>query len=284
MDVRLELAKIFDDTMNWIKKDDMLKKAVNYSVGHTQLYLAGDEPEMPVLMPRNTKIRVSGEKSFQTALRLRREYPDARIAVHNFASATNPGGGVKMGARAQEESLCRCSTLFPCLNRSDLWENYYLFHRNRHDVRYTDACIWSPDVLIIKSDDDLPERLPESEFCKVDILTCAAPNLREKPYNRMNPGKGDAVRLTDSELAELHRNRARHLLTVASANHDEVLVLGAFGCGAFRNNPHVVAQVYQEVLNSPEFKNRFLHVEFAVFHTARETENFNAFQQVFSHQ
>jgi len=282
MDIRLELIKIFEDTMNWTKEEKMLKNAVRFSVSHTQLYQPEEYPAMPALVPRNTKIHVSGDRSFQAAFRLRKEYPDAKIAVHNFASATNPGGGVTIGARAQEECLCRCSTLYPCLVRSDLWENYYYFHRNRHDVRYTDACIWSPDILIIKSDDDLPERLPKNEFCKVDILTVAAPNLRPKPYNRMNPGKGESIQVTDAELAELHRSRARHMLTVAAANQDDILILGAFGCGAFQNNPEVVAKVYQEVLNEPEFKNRFLHIEFAVFHTPRETKNFEAFQKVFN--
>ncbi len=281
MDVRFELIKIFNDTMDWTKKDPELQKAVRFSVSHTQLYQASDCPDMPALIPRNTKIHVSGERSFQAAFRLRNEYPDARIAVHNFASATNPGGGVTKGSRAQEECLCRCSTLYPCLTRSDLWQNYYHFHRERHDVTYTDACIYSPDVLIIKSDDDLPERLPADKFCKVDVLTVAAPNLRPNPYNAMNPGKGTAVQLSDKELADLHRSRARQMLAVAAANHDDVLVLGAFGCGAFRNNPRVVAQVYREVLNEKEFKDRFLHIEFAVFHTPRETQNFDAFKTVF---
>lgn len=282
MDIRLELVKIFNDTMKWTKSDNMLSEAVKFSVSHTQLYQEGEQMTLPALIQRNTKFHVSAEKSFEAAMRLRTLYPKAKIAVHNFASATNPGGGVTVGARAQEECLCRCSTLYPCLERSDLWENYYIFHRNRNDVRYTDACIYSPDILIIKSDEDLPERLPEREFCKVDVLTCAAPNLRPKPYNKMNPGKGNAVILSDKELAELHRSRARHLLSVAAVNQDEVLVLGAFGCGAFQNNPRVVAQVYKEVLHEPDFKDRFLHVEFAVFHTARESANYNAFLNAFA--
>ena len=282
MDIRLELVKIFNDTMKWTKSDKKLSDAVKFSVSHTQLYQEGEKIALPPLVQRNTKFHVSEKRSFESAMQLRKLYPNAKIAVHNFASATNPGGGVTKGARAQEECLCRCSTLYPCLERSDLWENYYMFHRNRNDVRYTDACIYSPDILIIKSDDDFPERLPEQEFCKVDILTCAAPNLRHNPYNQMNPGRGIAVTLTDKELAELHRARARHLLSVAAANQDEVLVLGAFGCGAFRNNPNVVAQVYKEVLHEPDFKDRFLHVEFTVFHTARETANYDAFVKAFA--
>jgi len=281
MDIREELTNVFRDTQNWLESSQNLKKAVEFSMMHEKLYLAEETPALPEKTPHDTKIHVSGDKSFQAAAKLRKKYPDARIAVHNFASATNPGGGVTRGSRAQEESLCRCSTLYPCLTKGELQRDFYLFHKNRHDVRYTDACIWSPEILIIKNDDDIPERLPESEFVKVDVLTCAAPNLRTKPYNAMNPGRGQAIQLTDRELGELHESRARHLLSVAAANGDEVLVLGAFGCGAFQNSPFVVAKAYQKVLNEPEFKDRFLHIEFAVYHTVRETKNFDAFARTF---
>ncbi|MDE5884085.1 MAG: TIGR02452 family protein [Oscillospiraceae bacterium] len=239
---------------------------------------------MPENLPEfQTKMKVLPQKSFETAIQLRKQYPDARIAVHNFASATNPGGGVTRGSRAQEESLCRCSNLYPCLNQGWLKQNYYLFHRNRHDLRYTDACIWSPDVMIFKTDTSMPERMPQADWCKVDILTCAAPNLRRKPYNAMNPGKGgSALQLLDRELSELHYQRAKHMLAVALAHHVEILVLGAFGCGAFQNNPYVVAQTYRKVLDEPEFKNKFRHIVFAVYTTSRDRENFQAFEKYFS--
>lgn len=282
MDIRDQLVNIFQDTMNWIKTEPELTHALENAVSGTRLYPAQDYPELPEISAQETRIHVSADRSFQAAMRLREIYPEARIAVHNFASATNPGGGVTRGSRAQEECLCRCSTLYPCLIQGILWQNYYQFHRNRNDVRYTDACIYSPDVLIIKTDTDFPERMPQQDWCRVDVLTCAAPNLRHKPYNFMNPGQGNPVRLSDAELADLHRKRARHMLTVAAANHDEVLIMGAFGCGAFRNKPSVVAEAYREVLHEKTFRNRFLHVEFAVFHTARETENYDAFRKIFS--
>ena len=71
------------------------------------------------------------------------------------------------------------------------------------------------------------------------------------------------------------------MLSIALANHIEILVLGAFGCGAFRNNPHVVAKVYQKILQEPEFKNKFQHVAFAVYCTKREQDNYLAFQKYF---
>lgn len=283
-DLRDDLVQVFRDSMDWISQNPELKKFTEYSVRHTKLYSAWETPAIPDDLPDfQTKIEVLPQKSFETAVQLRNIYPDARIAVHNFASATNPGGGVKKGSRAQEESLCRCSNLYPCLDQPALKQNYYYYHRNLNDLRYTDACIWSPDVKIFKSDDPIPERLPESDWCTVDILTCAAPNLRLKPYNSMNPGKGgSALELNDRELGKLHDKRARHLLSVALANRDEVLVLGAFGCGAFRNNPYVVARAYHNVLNEPEFRNKFRHIAFAIYYTQREQGNFEAFRKYFA--
>lgn len=277
MDIREELVKIFSDTMKQTQSHPKLRSAVKRSIGETRLYMEGDTPTLPAEFTEwNTLVHVSDGKTFDTARQLRAQYPDARIAVHNFASATNPGGGVTRGSRAQEECLCRCSTLYPVLQTQ--YGGFYQFHRSRHDVRYTDACIWSPGILIIKDDSDLPKPLPEADWCEVDVLTCAAPNLRPKPNNRMNPGTDKPLRISDTELLALHKSRAAHLLSVAAANRNEVLVLGAFGCGAFQNKPEIVAQAYKEVL--PEFRGRFRHVEFAVFCTDRERENFKAFQRV----
>ena len=280
MDIRLELTAIFQDTMRFIKTDPALHAASAASVQNTVLYPAGKTPALPENRPFDTSVSVTKERSFQAAVRLRKEYPDAEIAVHNFASATNPGGGVTRGSRAQEECLCRCSTLYPALAAPALRDSYYQFHKDRHDVRYTDACIYTPGVVICKSDTDFPERLPQEDWVTVDILTCAAPNLRESPYNRMNPGSGSSVKLSENELYDLHLQRARHLLSVAAANGDEVLVLGAFGCGAFQNDPSVVAKAYKDVMQ--EFGGRFLHVTFAVFCTERETRNFDAFSAALS--
>ena len=97
------------------------------------------------------------------------------------------------GSRAQEEAICRCSTLYPVLNTKENWSRFYKFHRDRHDAKYTDTCIYTHDILIIKSDTDIPRRLPEDNWCKVDVITCAAPNLRERPGNAMNPSPGNQV-------------------------------------------------------------------------------------------
>lgn len=276
---REQLIEVFEDTVRWYQENAKLAESVQKSITGTKLYGPSDNPPVPPAPDgAQTRVTVSRCRSFEAAQRLLRENPGRKAAVHNFASATNPGGGVTRGSRAQEECLCRCSTLYPVLNTPELWKNFYQFHRSRHDTRYTDACIYSPGILIVKSDTDLPQRLPESQWQEVDILTCAAPNLRQRPYNSMNPGSGEAVHVSDGELLELHRSRARHMLTAAAANGADILVLGAFGCGAFQNKPEVVARAYREIL--PEFDGRFVQIEFAVYCSPRDSGNYDAFQRI----
>lgn len=84
-----------------------------------------------------------------------------------------PGGGVKNGSSTQEESLCKCSTLFPTIDRKWLYEKYYAVNCQARDNRHTDASIYSPGVIICKTDGSIPQRMPEKEFVTVDVISGA---------------------------------------------------------------------------------------------------------------
>lgn len=281
-DAREERVQIFEDTMRLCKSNERLAETVRNSKAGTKFYAPDDEPQLSSDgNARSTEISVTKERSFEAAKRLSEKYgSEKKLAVHNFASATNPGGGVTRGSSAQEEALCRCSTLYPCLNTDKLFEEYYSMHRNQGDVRYTDACIYTPDVMVFKTDTAFPKLMPEDEWFSVDVITCAAPNLRPNPYNSMNPGKGDPVKVTDAELLALHKSRGRHILSIAAENGADILILGAFGCGAFRNSPQIVARAYKELL--PEFKGMFDEIVFAVFCSPNDTKNFDTFNRILS--
>ena len=223
-------------------------------------------------------MEVTAFRSFEAAMREKRRNPEKRVAVLNFASATNPGGGVTKGSSAQEESLCRLSTLYPCLNTPELKKSYYDFHRQRHDALYTDACIYTPDILVIKTDDDAPERVEEKCWCRLDVISCAAPNLRERPSNAMNPGPSRPVRITPEALLKLLKQRVRRILSVSAQNREDILILGAFGCGAFRNPPETAARAWAEVL--PEFYGVFAKVHFAVYCRPDDMRNYLVFDEV----
>ena len=276
MDKRARLAEIFRDTRQFYSTDPALAAAVEASRKNTRLYEAGTVPGFPGDAAKAGKVTVTRSRTFEAAMRLTKQYPGKKIAVLNFASATNPGGGVINGSSAQEESLCRCSTLYPTLDRSFLWQYYYDINRAAGDVLHTDACIYAPGIVICKTDTDFPERMPPADWCRVDVISCAAPNLRNTPANLYNPESGQAVSIMPDELQRLHEQRASAILAVAADNDVDILVLGAFGCGAFRNDPRVVARAYATVLK--DCRQHFDLIEFAIFCRDFDTENYDAFR------
>ena len=275
MDRRERLIAVFHDTQAYYTENRRLTDAVHRGIAAVKLYGESDYPELPEAQ-KSGNVTVTKSRTFESAMRLRKGRPDAKIAVLNFASATNPGGGVKSGASAQEECLCRCSTLYPTLNQRWLWDQYFLPNRAANDPLHTDVCIYTPGVVICKTDESFPQRLPEEQFATVDVVTCAAPNLRRVPGNYHNPDASEAASVTRQQLFELHVKRAKHILHVAAANHVDCLVLGAFGCGAFQNDPNVVARAYAAALE--EYRRYFDTIEFAIYCREWETENYNAFK------
>jgi uncharacterized protein (TIGR02452 family) len=94
--------------------------------------------------PWRRLFEVTGESSLEAARRL-----TGPVAVLNFASARNPGGGFLNGAQAQEEALCRASALYTCLLQA---RGFYDHHRAHRDPFYTDRVIHSPAVPVFRDD------------------------------------------------------------------------------------------------------------------------------------
>ena len=239
------LEKIFRDTRRFYETDDELKKAIEFTRTHQRLYFSGDEIECGERKSFDTKIIVSKKRSFDAA----RSYRGEKIGVLNFANSFTPGGGVLYGARAQEESLCRISTLYAALTANEMMMDFYSRHIADENPLGTDDVIFSPRVVVFRSDDSEMRLLDKSEWFEADVLTCAAPDLGE-------------FRISDERLFSLHERRWRQILSVARANGCTVLILGAFGCGAFHNNPEVVANAARASL--ADFRGDFKAIEFAV--------------------
>ncbi len=277
---KLKLINIFKDTLDYIREEDDLVDSLEYSKRESEFVKADEyfDLEEPC---REGKIVVTKSRTFEAAMRYAQDenYSDKLIAVLNFASASNPGGGVEKGSSAQEESLCRCSTLYPVLTQHRFATDFYNPNRKSRNPLHTDDLIYSPGIVIIKSDTDYPERLMMDDWCQVDVITCAAPNLSPHPSNRYNQD-GTPLAISNDELYDLHYSRAEHILNTAAAHGVEVLILGAFGCGAFYNNPDVVANAYYDVLK--EYAQYFEVVEFAVYTSIYDNKNYKAFYDTFS--
>jgi len=274
---RSENVKIFNDTEMQCRMNRKLKESIAKSVVRQKLVLEVDVLQMPdkhkYVDP--ARIVVSRKRSFEAAS----SYEGQKICVHNFASASNPGGGVTRGANAQEECLCRCSSLFFCLNTQQMWDGFYNPHRQERNPLHNDDIIYTPDVTVFKTDTACPELMAEKDWYQVNVITCAAPNLRQRPSNAFNSGDGDkAVTITDEELLAIHEKRLKRILDVAALEGNEVVILGAFGCGAFSNNPKVVAQAARNVID--EYRYAFKEIEFAVYCSERDERNYRIFKEM----
>ena len=278
IDRRTKNAEIFRDTEKRYSTNLCLKNSIQTSID-TQKFISETMDVRTPFTHKNeiAQVIVSGKRSLEAAEVYARQ--GKKVCVLNFASATNPGGGVINGSSAQEECICRCSTLFPCLNTKPMWQSFYSPHRTKANPLYNNDCIYTPEVCVFKSDTSFPEPLDQKEWWSVNVLTCAAPNLRERPSNAMNPHAGDrAVKLKPIELENLLTSRIKRIFDVAAQNENEVLILGAFGCGAFRNPPEIVAKVFIKVMQ--EYLHHFDTIEYAVYHTEREKANYEVFQRI----
>ncbi len=272
-----ENVKIFQDTKYLCEKNERLRKQVEWSTENQKLILETDEVPKADLKKymAESKVVVSKKRTFEAAS----NYKGQKVCVHNFASATNPGGGVVNGSSAQEECLCRCSGLYFSLNDKRMWDGFYGPHRRSKNPVHNDDMIYTPAVTVFKTDNNNPRLMAEKDWYDVNVITCAAPNLRKKPSNSNNSGDGDqAVKVSARELLAIHEKRLRRILDVAVREGNEVVILGAFGCGAFCNSPEVVAQAARNVVK--EYLYAFKAIEFAVYCRPGDELNYRVFERL----
>jgi uncharacterized protein (TIGR02452 family) len=199
---------------------------------------------LPRFVPsgRETVFEVVNDTTLEAARKLESE--GLKPAALNFASARHPGGGFLNGARAQEESLCRASSLYYCINGDAMYR-----HHAHTDCYYTNYAIYSPAVPVFKDDDGEPLDAPY--LCA--FVTSPAVNAGALRDTDRKPGR---IRKEMEERVE------KVLALMAGHGHDSA-VLGAWGCGVFKNDPEVIADLFAGALRGP-FAGVFAKVVFAV--------------------
>ena len=271
------LINVFNDTQLKCREHPDLRSATVRMQARTLLYLKDYAAVDPQVKSSEPNIEICEDTSFHCAQRLMKENsldPSGekkyRTAVLNFANAYHPGGGVKYGDMAQEECLCRSSNLYSALTQPYLLRNYYKWNSKNTGDMGTDAVIWSPDVTVFKTDDPVPVEMGREEWFQVDVLTCAAPYFDK---NRKHP-------VTPEKLRDVFNHRIRNILEVAMANDTDLLVLGAFGCGAFNNPPELVADVFRELLLEKGYFRFFRKIVFAIKKNDSANTNLETFRRV----
>lgn len=243
-----------------------LATAQKYAQQQTQLYTPSDSEALlaqyPLAQPAfQTTYAVTKESTLEAVRRLLGQGHEGVLAL-NFASAKNPGGGFLGGSQAQEESLARSTGLYPCLLEA---EEYYRINRKTESCFYTDYIIYSPQVPLFK--DDEGGYLPALQLAS--FITAPAVNTGVV-------ARQEKERLP--EVAAAMKKRLAKVLAIAKEKGHQHLVLGAWGCGVFRNDPADMAQYFQEVLEG-DFKGVFEQVVFAIY--AKEERFIQPFQAQF---
>ena len=270
---RESLRKLAEETLEVLRTGSYITKSGASVVLRTELDRAARATHLhrpidfPLTLPeprfgQPPAITVTNETTGVAAARVVSAGP---VCALNFASAKKPGGGFLSGAVAQEEDLTRCSGLYPCLlAQADYYE------QNRHaNAMYSDHIIYSPAVPFFR--DDQLMLLAKPFLCS--IITAPAPNA-------------SAIERSDTPdvraaLRQCLRERALKVLQVAAAAGEERLVLGAWGCGVFKNAPPDVSEAFDLALQ--RMAGYFREIVFAVYDHTPEQSNLNAFKARFSH-
>ena len=211
-------------------------------------------PDAPVC-----QITVTTEDSFGAAARF--EHP----FVMNFANAHCPGGGFRLGANAQEEALCRCSTLYASITSPAAKEMY--IHNNTHiNPVESDYMLYSPHVCVFRDHKCI---LAPSPFM-ASVITLPAANRR-----------GAAIVTSGTKIAEAMTRRIRIMLAVAAENGHKNLILGAWGCGAFGNKPDDVSGYFKKVITDEGYGRLFDNICFAIY-GKEDGRNYLAFKKTFA--
>lgn len=229
-------------------------KEIEYSLKYTREYskeIHGNTPNPNSEM----LVKVINEDSVEAIL----NYAEGKTAVLNFASYKYPGGGYILGAKAQEEDLCAESYLYNVLSQKKDFYEWNKTHLNKG--LYLNRALYTPKVLFYRKGTDGKYRTK-----KVDVITCAAPN-----YSVAN----QLQNVSHEENTDILKERIRFVLDIASIKNVETLILGAYGCGAFGQNPTQVAGIFKKLIKNYGFKS----VYFAI--PDKGNNNYETFYSIF---
>ena len=255
--MRDELIKIAKETVAISKlrkysiKGKEIKLDVNFS---SKLY-----HQIPEL---NKKGKKEGEISFINDAVMSvvcNELKDLNnVTILNFASAKHAGGGFLTGSNAQEESIARCSNMYLSLKKFQ--KDFYNKNKEENNPLYTDDIIFSRNISVFRNS--------SLDFLNSPIII----NIITSPA--VNAGVARERKISEQVIEQTMQNRIRKIIEVAALERTDYLVLGAFGCGVFKNDDKKVAQMFKKVLEKEGMKYHFKKVIFAIYDTPSKYDRF----------
>jgi uncharacterized protein (TIGR02452 family) len=252
-------ASILDETLHFINTHPLRDIAVE------EIRPIDAQMKKEIDWQEQEIIKVLPVTSFQGAKKLAEE--GYKPLILDMANATSPGGSVEFGKIAQEETLCLQSNLLLGLKKADSL-GYYPIHEH--------GGILVKNVSFFR--DDQFEFLSEPFIADVFAVSAYDCNLSHKE-DLTKRLRGYDRPLNDEEYLFGTKAKMRAMFTSALENQNDSLVLSAFGCGAFQNDPHVIAMLFKDVLMEKAFKGKFKIILFAI--PDKTGKNHQAFSETF---
>ena len=273
-EIRNMRADVFKNTIAIVRKGQYVLNGINYTFSNADtLHMINDTcfydrafdgfdcPSLDI----STIYFVENSDCLTTAKNLQDK--GYNVAVLNMASRRNPGGGVLGGAGAQEENLFRRTNLFQSMYQFADYANMYGLNarKEQYPLERNFGGIYTPDAIVFRGEEKSGYPLLGQDSFYMSFISVPAIN---------RPNMKDATHLAD-DMIEGTKNKMRTILRIGLIHGHDALVLGALGCGAFCNPPSHIAQLFHEVFEEPEFKNKYRLICFAILddHNANRRHN-----------
>lgn len=205
---------------------------------------------------RKASVIVSERRTLEAAY----EYAYERVAVLNSTWLV-PGGGVLTGENGQQESLCRCTTLKPCLDACK--DGFYKIQDRVESPLYNDDLIYTTGVTVYKSDDLKPRLMKVNDWFEIDVISCIPPDATQLMMTSFYKKPQDLINDYGKDLALVHERRLRRLLEAALEHDCDSVILPGFGCGRANNPAGLVAEGAANAVR--DYLHSFKTIEFALY-------------------
>lgn len=271
-----ETMKAAEDGFYFVEEREVKLPVSFHEIKETKLYSAEQIAELPKVSPLNNKpvrITLRNQDTLEAAFELHqhREEGEKPVLVLNFANPHRPGGGIRAKPGTQEEHLCVKTTLLCSLETEKAWP-FYQINLDCGTQAQTDTILYSPNTLVIRNS-DLTLR---ADPFPIAVMTVSAPVA-----SRMEPEELPY-------LEQILRSRIYAMIRTAMEEGYRRLVLGAWGCGNFGNDPDLVAELFYRILREPVSADGvcrgdcFDEIMMAVFDSSEEQLRYRSFARYFS--
>ena len=283
--VRTENIAAFRNTVMSYTGNPELKASTARSSADQKVYRAYDILRNLPDGIRNAKIVLTPRKTLEAARAYAAE--GKKVAVLNCASAVKPGGETESGYASQEEALCRCTNLYPCLNSTDAVTRFYAPHRSNLNAPHTmnsclttDDCIYTPDVTVIKEDGEGYKMYDEEDWFNIDVISCSAPEFLTaftSPFiSGFNRESAEDDRIKKENV---YKKRFERILNIARLNGADVVILDFWGYKRSEEDALIVSEAAHKAAES--FISFFEEIEMAVGYSCANRNTYDVYSRAF---